>query len=149
RPGAYISSGAKLGNYAEVKKSVIGPGVQMHHFSYIGDTTVGARTNIGAGTITANFAPDGSKKPTEIGKDAFIGCDTILRAPVTIGEGARTGAGAVVTRDVPPGALAVGMPARVIRRASSAAADTTSDAASGAASDAPSDAERGHDPERE
>jgi bifunctional UDP-N-acetylglucosamine pyrophosphorylase/glucosamine-1-phosphate N-acetyltransferase len=143
RPGAYISSGAKLGNYAEVKKSVIGPGVQMHHFSYIGDTTVGARTNIGAGTITANFAPDGSKKPTKIGNDAFIGCDTILRAPVSIGEGARTGAGAVVTRDVPPHALAVGMPARVNRRASppSAPADT--------ASGSEPDSERGHDPERE
>lgn len=123
RPGAYLCSGAKLGNYAEVKKSTIGPEVQMHHFSYIGDATVGARTNIAAGTITANFAPDGTKRRTEIGADAFIGCDTILRAPVTVGDGARTGAGAVVTRDVPPHTTAVGMPARVLRKETRTAED--------------------------
>jgi bifunctional UDP-N-acetylglucosamine pyrophosphorylase / glucosamine-1-phosphate N-acetyltransferase len=115
RPGAYLCSGAKLGNYAEVKNARIGPDVQMHHFSYIGDATVGARTNIAAGTITANFAPDGTKRHTEIGEDVFIGCDTILRAPVSVGDGARTGAGAVVTRDVPPRATAIGMPARIRR----------------------------------
>jgi bifunctional UDP-N-acetylglucosamine pyrophosphorylase/glucosamine-1-phosphate N-acetyltransferase len=127
RPGAYLCSGAKLGNFAEVKKSIIGPNVQMHHFSYLGDATVGARTNIAAGTITANFAPDGTKRHTEIGEDVFIGCDTIMRAPVTIGTGARTGAGAIVTRDVPPHTTAVGMPARVMRPRQEPATDSSAD----------------------
>ncbi len=112
RPGASIGRGAKLGNYAEVKNSRLEAGVQQHHMSYIGDATVGARTNIGAGTITANF--DGKrKKRTTIGEDAFIGVDTMLVAPVELGRGARTGAGAVVNRDVPAGKLAVGVPARL------------------------------------
>ena len=86
----------------------------MHHFSYLGDATVGEHVNIGAGTITCNF--DGvEKNRTDIGNGAFIGSDTMLVAPVTVGEGARTGAGAVVNRDVPPGALVVGVPARVLR----------------------------------
>ncbi len=112
RPGAVIGRGAKLGNYAEVKNSRIGPGVQQHHFSYIGDADVGARTNIGAGTITANY--DGARKHrTTIGAGAFIGSDTMLVAPVTVGDGARTGAGSVVTHDVPDGMVAVGVPARL------------------------------------
>ncbi len=112
RPGSSIGRGAKLGNFAEVKNSRLGPGVQQHHMSYLGDATVGARTNIGAGTITANY--DGRrKKRTTIGEDAFIGVDTMLIAPVEIGPGARTGAGAVVNRDVPAGMLAVGVPARL------------------------------------
>jgi bifunctional UDP-N-acetylglucosamine pyrophosphorylase/glucosamine-1-phosphate N-acetyltransferase len=87
----------------------------MGHFSYIGDAHIGAEVNIGAGTITCNF--DGQKKnPTDIGDGAFIGSDTMLVAPVKIGRGARTGAGSVVTRDVPDHTLAVGMPARAIRR---------------------------------
>ena len=87
----------------------------MGHFSYLGDATIGAEVNIGAGTITCNF--DGTHKhPTEIGEGAFIGSDTMLVAPVKIGAGARTGAGAVVTRDVPPFSLAVGVPARTIRK---------------------------------
>ncbi|HEU0028616.1 MAG TPA: bifunctional UDP-N-acetylglucosamine diphosphorylase/glucosamine-1-phosphate N-acetyltransferase GlmU [Ktedonobacterales bacterium] len=115
RPGARLKRGAFLGNFAEVKNSVIGEGVDMHHFSYVGDATVGAHTNIGAGAITMNY--DGREKHhTEIGERVFIGCDTLLRAPVTVGDDASTGGGAVVTRDVPPGALAVGMPARVARR---------------------------------
>jgi len=85
------------------------------HFSYLGDATIGQGVNIGAGTITCNF--DGEHKhPTTIGAGAFIGSDTMLVAPVSIGRGARTGAGAVVTKDVPPHTLAAGVPARVIRK---------------------------------
>jgi bifunctional UDP-N-acetylglucosamine pyrophosphorylase/glucosamine-1-phosphate N-acetyltransferase len=112
RPGSSIGTRSKLGNYAEVKNSRLEAGVQQHHMSYLGDAHVGARTNIGAGTITANF--DGKhKKRTTIGSDAFIGVDTMLIAPIEIGDGARTGAGAVVNRDVPAGKLAVGVPARL------------------------------------
>ncbi len=112
RPGSSIGRGAKLGNYAEVKNSRLEAGVQQHHMSYLGDAHVGARTNIGAGTITANY--DGHRKSrTTIGEGAFIGVDTMLIAPVEVGDGARTGAGAVVNRDVPAGKLAVGVPARI------------------------------------
>lgn len=87
----------------------------MGHFSYLGDATLIANVNIGAGTITCNY--DGKKKsPTEIGQNAFIGSDTLLVAPVKIGEGAYTGAGAIVTKDVPPNTLAVGAPARGIKK---------------------------------
>jgi bifunctional UDP-N-acetylglucosamine pyrophosphorylase/glucosamine-1-phosphate N-acetyltransferase len=87
----------------------------MGHFSYIGDAQIGSDVNIGAGTITCNY--DGQKKnPTEIGAGAFIGSDTMLVAPVKIGAGARTGAGSVVTKDVPDYTLAVGVPARAIRK---------------------------------
>jgi bifunctional UDP-N-acetylglucosamine pyrophosphorylase / glucosamine-1-phosphate N-acetyltransferase len=112
RPGSSIGTGSRLGNYAEVKNSRLDAGVQQHHMSYIGDAQVGARTNVGAGTITANY--DGKRKQrTTIGADAFIGVDTMLIAPVELGPGARTGAGAVVNRDVPAGKLAVGVPARL------------------------------------
>ena len=88
---------------------------KQHHFSYLGDAEIGEDVNIGAGTITANY--DGRRKhKTVIGNGAFIGSDTILRAPLTVGEGAYTGAGSVVTRDVPPGKLAVGLPARIRER---------------------------------
>lgn len=113
RPGCRIGPRCRIGNYAEIKKSTIGAGTQQHHFSYLGDAEVGERVNIGAGAITANF--DGERKnTTTIGDGAFIGVDTMLRAPITIGPGARTGAGAVVTRDVAPGKTVVGMPARPI-----------------------------------
>lgn len=112
RPGSSIGHGAELGNFAEVKNSRLGRGVRQHHMSYLGDADVGAGTNVGAGTITANY--DGTTKHhTTIGEGVFLGVDTMLRAPVTVGDGARTGAGAVVTRDVPPGKLAVGVPARI------------------------------------
>ena len=114
RPGAYLARNVHMGNYAEVKNSYVGAETYMHHFSYLGDATVGEHVNIGAGTITCNFDGVG-KNRTDIGNGAFIGSDTMLVAPVTVGEGARTGAGAVVNRDVPPGALVVGVPARVLR----------------------------------
>lgn len=115
RPGARIGRHTYLGNFAEVKNSTLGARVSMGHFSYIGDASLGDDVNIGAGAITCNY--DGVRKNhTEIEAGAFIGSDTMLVAPVTVGAGARTGAGAVVTKDVPPGSLAAGVPARVIRR---------------------------------
>ena len=115
RPGAQVGSHVHIGNFAEIKNSTLGSGSHMGHFSYLGDATVGEGVNLGAGTITCNF--DGVKKnQTVIGDHAFIGSDTLLVAPVKVGDRARTGAGAVVTRDVPADTLAVGLPARVIRR---------------------------------
>jgi bifunctional UDP-N-acetylglucosamine pyrophosphorylase/glucosamine-1-phosphate N-acetyltransferase len=115
RKGAHLKSHVHMGNFGEVKDSTLSEGVKMGHFSYIGNATIGANTNIGAGTITANF--DGEKKnPTEIGEDVFIGSDTMLIAPVKLGDGARTGAGAIVTKNVPEDTLVVGMPARAIRK---------------------------------
>jgi bifunctional UDP-N-acetylglucosamine pyrophosphorylase/glucosamine-1-phosphate N-acetyltransferase len=115
RKGAHLDRGVHMGNFGEVKNSYLGPGVKMGHFSYIGDATIGPDVNIGAGTITCNY--DGEKKNhTEIGAGAFIGSDTMLVAPLKIGEGARTGAGAVVTKDVADHTLAVGVPARSIRK---------------------------------
>jgi len=121
RPGCQIGPRCRIGNFAELKKSRVGAGTQQHHFSYLGDADVGDEVNIGAGAVTANF--DGTNKhQTVIGAGAFIGVATMLRAPLTIGPGARTGAGAVVTRDVAPGKTVVGMPARPIelRRRSAA-----------------------------
>jgi bifunctional UDP-N-acetylglucosamine pyrophosphorylase/glucosamine-1-phosphate N-acetyltransferase len=115
RKGAHLAEGVHMGNFGEVKNSYLGPGVKMGHFSYIGDADIGPDVNIGAGTITCNY--DGKKKnKTEIGKGAFIGSDTMLVAPLKIGEGARTGAGAVVTKNVPDHTLAVGVPARSIKK---------------------------------
>jgi bifunctional UDP-N-acetylglucosamine pyrophosphorylase/glucosamine-1-phosphate N-acetyltransferase len=115
RKGAHLGAGAHMGNFGEIKNSTLGPGAKMGHFSYLGDATVGAGVNIGAGTVTCNY--DGEKKnSTVIGDGAFIGSDTMLVAPVTVGDGARTGAGAVVTHDVPPGSVVYGVPARVKRR---------------------------------
>jgi bifunctional UDP-N-acetylglucosamine pyrophosphorylase / glucosamine-1-phosphate N-acetyltransferase len=112
RPGSHICEGVHIGNYAEIKASRLGSGTRMGHFSYIGDATVGDGVNIGAGVITANF--DGkSKHHTTIGDGAFIGSDTMLVAPVSIGRGAGTSAGSVVTRDVPDGMMALGAPARI------------------------------------
>jgi bifunctional UDP-N-acetylglucosamine pyrophosphorylase/glucosamine-1-phosphate N-acetyltransferase len=115
RKGAHLAQHVHMGNFGEVKDSYLAPGVKVGHFSYIGNATIGANTNIGAGTITCNY--DGEKKnPTEIGEDVFIGSDTMLVAPVKIGAGAKTGAGAVVTKDLPADTLSVGVPARVIRQ---------------------------------
>jgi bifunctional UDP-N-acetylglucosamine pyrophosphorylase / glucosamine-1-phosphate N-acetyltransferase len=115
RPGTRVAEGVHIGSFAELVRSSIGRGSRVPHVSYLGDTAVGEDVNIGAGTITANYDGVG-KNPTVIEDGAFLGVDTMLRAPVRVGRGARTGAGSVVTRDVPPGATAVGMPARVIRR---------------------------------
>lgn len=115
RSGTRVASGAHIGNFAEIKNSDLASGVKVGHFSYLGDARIGAGTNVGAGTITANY--DGATKHrTEIGERVFLGSDTILRAPVRLGDDARTGAGSVVTKDVEPGATVVGVPARQIRR---------------------------------
>jgi bifunctional UDP-N-acetylglucosamine pyrophosphorylase/glucosamine-1-phosphate N-acetyltransferase len=115
RKGAHLGSHVHMGNFGEVKDSYLAEGVKMGHFSYIGNAQIGANTNIGAGTITCNY--DGEKKhDTEIGEGVFIGSDTMLVAPLKIGAGARTGAGAVVTKDVPEDTLVVGMPARAIKK---------------------------------
>jgi bifunctional UDP-N-acetylglucosamine pyrophosphorylase/glucosamine-1-phosphate N-acetyltransferase len=115
REGALLRAGSYVGNFGEVKNSTLGSGAKAGHFCYIGDADIGPGVNIGAGTITANY--DGEKKhKTVIDQDAFIGSDTMLVAPVKIGRGARTGAGSVVTRDVPDYSVAVGVPARVIRK---------------------------------
>jgi bifunctional UDP-N-acetylglucosamine pyrophosphorylase/glucosamine-1-phosphate N-acetyltransferase len=117
RPKAYLCEGAYLGNFAEVKNSHLGKKTRMHHFSYVGDAEIGEDVNIGAGTITVNF--DGKHKhKTTIGNHAFIGSDSLLIAPITVHDDARTAAGAVVTKDVPTGKIAIGVPARMrdIRR---------------------------------
>jgi len=112
RPGSHVGPDAEIGNFAEIKNSTLGARVKQHHMSYLGDADIGAGTNVGAGTITANW--DGKvKNRTRIGEKAFLGVDTMLVAPVEVGAGAKTGAGAVVTKDVPPGKLAVGVPARI------------------------------------
>jgi bifunctional UDP-N-acetylglucosamine pyrophosphorylase/glucosamine-1-phosphate N-acetyltransferase len=104
-----------MGNFGEVKNSYLGPGTRMGHFSYLGDAEIGANVNIGAGTITCNY--DGEKKhKTVIGENAFIGSDTMLVAPVRIGKGAKTGAGAVVNRDVPDEETWVGVPAKKLKK---------------------------------
>jgi bifunctional UDP-N-acetylglucosamine pyrophosphorylase/glucosamine-1-phosphate N-acetyltransferase len=114
RKGAYLEAGVHMGNFGEVKNSRLRRGVKMGHFSYIGDADIGEETNIGAGTITCNY--DGVRKnKTVTGKNVFIGSDTLLVAPVTLGDGAVTGAGSVVTKDVPPHTLVAGVPARRLR----------------------------------
>jgi bifunctional UDP-N-acetylglucosamine pyrophosphorylase / glucosamine-1-phosphate N-acetyltransferase len=114
RKGAHLGSHVHMGNFGEVKDSHLSAGVKMGHFSYIGNAEIGENVNIGAGTITCNF--DGvHKHQTVIGEDAFIGSDTMLVAPINIGKGSRTGAGSVVTHDVPDGDVVVGVPARKLK----------------------------------
>lgn len=107
RPGAKLGAKAHVGNFVELKNAVLGEGAKAGHLSYLGDAEIGARTNIGAGTITCNY--DGANKfKTVMGEDVFIGSNSSLVAPVTLGDGATTGAGSTVTQDVPAKALAVG-----------------------------------------
>jgi len=113
RPGTHLEEGVHVGTFAEIKNSRLGQGTAMGHFGYIGDATVGEGVNLGAGTVTCNYDGE-SKHRTTIGHEAFIGSDTMLVAPVEVGPGAATGAGAVVTHDVPPSGLAVGVPARIV-----------------------------------
>jgi bifunctional UDP-N-acetylglucosamine pyrophosphorylase / glucosamine-1-phosphate N-acetyltransferase len=111
RKGSVLAEGVHLGNFGEVKDSTIGRNTKMGHFSYIGNAKIGENVNIGAGTITCNY--DGEKKNlTEVGDDVFIGSDTMLVAPIKIGDRSKTGAGSVVTRDVPPDTLVIGVPAK-------------------------------------
>jgi bifunctional UDP-N-acetylglucosamine pyrophosphorylase/glucosamine-1-phosphate N-acetyltransferase len=122
RKGAHLCKGVHMGNFGEIKDSTLGPGTKMGHFSYIGNAVIGKDVNIGAGTITCNF--DGvNKNPTEIGEGVFIGSDTMLVAPVKMGARSRTGAGAVVTKDVDPDTLVVGVPARPIKKLNEAKND--------------------------
>ena len=115
RPLSDIGPAAEIGNFAEVKKSRIGRGSKMHHHSYVGDTEMGEKVNIGAGTITCNY--DGvNKNKTVIGAGAFIGSNTNLVAPVTIGAGAYTAAGSTITEDVPGGALAIARARQVVKQ---------------------------------
>jgi bifunctional UDP-N-acetylglucosamine pyrophosphorylase/glucosamine-1-phosphate N-acetyltransferase len=115
RRGAHLANGVHMGNFGEVKNAYLGPATKMGHFSYIGDATIGGQVNIGAGTVTCNY--DGKQKyHTEIEEGVFIGSDTMLVAPVRLGRGSSTGAGAVVTRDIPPNTLVAGVPAREIRK---------------------------------
>jgi bifunctional UDP-N-acetylglucosamine pyrophosphorylase/glucosamine-1-phosphate N-acetyltransferase len=109
RPETVLHEKAKVGTFVEVKKSTIGEGAKVPHLSYVGDATIGARANIGAATIFVNY--DGvNKHRTTVGESAFVGCDTNLVAPVTVGDGAYVAAGSVITQDVPPGALGVTRP---------------------------------------
>jgi bifunctional UDP-N-acetylglucosamine pyrophosphorylase/glucosamine-1-phosphate N-acetyltransferase len=115
RKGAHLCKGVHMGNFGEIKDSTLGPGTKMGHFSYIGNATIGEDVNIGAGTVTCNY--DGVRKNlTVIGEGVFIGSDTMLVAPVKLGAHSRTGAGAVVTKDVEPDTLVVGVPARPIKK---------------------------------
>lgn len=114
RPGAELAEDVHIGNFVEVKNAILHEGVKANHLTYIGDAEIGERTNIGAGTITCNY--DGVfKHKTTIGKNAFIGSDTMLVAPVTVGDGAMTGSGSTITKDVPDGALALARPQQVTK----------------------------------
>jgi bifunctional UDP-N-acetylglucosamine pyrophosphorylase/glucosamine-1-phosphate N-acetyltransferase len=112
---AHVKEGGAVGNFVEMKKSTLGRRSKSMHLTYLGDATIGDNTNIGAGTVTCNY--DGRQKhPTVIEDDVKIGSDTMLVAPVTVGKGSVTGAGSVVTKDVPPDSLVAGVPAVVKKK---------------------------------
>jgi bifunctional UDP-N-acetylglucosamine pyrophosphorylase/glucosamine-1-phosphate N-acetyltransferase len=120
RPGSEIGEEAHVGNFVETKKTKLGKGAKANHLTYLGDAEVGERTNIGAGTITCNY--DGVRKlTTRIGKDAFVGSDSTLVAPVEVGDGAYIGAGSCITKNVPADALAVGRARQVVKEGWAAA----------------------------
>jgi bifunctional UDP-N-acetylglucosamine pyrophosphorylase/glucosamine-1-phosphate N-acetyltransferase len=120
RPESVIGPRAKVGNFVELKKTHLGEGSKAPHLSYLGDATIGPAVNVGAGTITCNY--DGvNKHPTRIGAGAFIGSDTTLVAPITVGEGAYVAAGSAITEDVPPDSLALGRARQVIKEGWAAA----------------------------
>jgi bifunctional UDP-N-acetylglucosamine pyrophosphorylase/glucosamine-1-phosphate N-acetyltransferase len=120
RPGAELADGVHVGNFVEVKNATLATGVKANHLAYLGDASVGAGTNIGAGTITCNY--DGvDKHRTEIGKDVFVGTNSSLVAPVTIGDGAMIAAGSVITDDVPADALALGRGRQAVKEGRAAA----------------------------
>jgi bifunctional UDP-N-acetylglucosamine pyrophosphorylase/glucosamine-1-phosphate N-acetyltransferase len=124
RPGAVLSDDVHVGNYAEIKQSHVGSGTKIGHFSYVGDAKIGGNVNIGAGTVFVNY--DGEQKNhTNVGDDVFIGSGSMLVAPLEIGDGAHTGAGAVVTRNVEPGTTVFGVPAR--KQTGSGSSDRTSE----------------------
>jgi bifunctional UDP-N-acetylglucosamine pyrophosphorylase/glucosamine-1-phosphate N-acetyltransferase len=106
RPGTHLKNGARAGNFVEMKKAVIGEGSKVPHLTYLGDAHVGAKTNIGAGTITCNYDGFG-KHPTNIGRGVFVGSDTTIVAPVRIGDGAYVAAGSTITENVPPDGLGI------------------------------------------
>lgn len=115
RPGCVVADGVHVGNFVEIKNSVIGADTKISHLSYVGDSDVGSGVNIGCGCATANY--DGTRKfRTTIGDKAFIGCDTCLVAPVKVGKGAYTAAGSVVTEDVPDGTMAIARSRQTIKR---------------------------------
>jgi bifunctional UDP-N-acetylglucosamine pyrophosphorylase/glucosamine-1-phosphate N-acetyltransferase len=106
RGGSTLGASAKAGRFVEIKNSALGDNAKVPHLSYIGDASIGGRTNIGAGTVTCNY--DGARKNiTAIGEDCFVGSDTMFVAPVSMGNGASTAAGSVITKDVPDGAMAI------------------------------------------
>jgi bifunctional UDP-N-acetylglucosamine pyrophosphorylase/glucosamine-1-phosphate N-acetyltransferase len=114
RPGSEIGEDAHVGNFVETKKARLGKGAKANHLTYLGDAEVGAGSNIGAGVITCNY--DGvNKHPTHIGEGVFVGSDSTLVAPISIADGAYIGAGSCITKDVPPGALAVGRSPQVTK----------------------------------
>jgi bifunctional UDP-N-acetylglucosamine pyrophosphorylase/glucosamine-1-phosphate N-acetyltransferase len=107
RPGSAVGEDAPVGNFVELKKTTMGEGAKANHLAYLGDATIGAKTNVGAGTITCNY--DGEKKhQTVIGNGVFVGSNSTLVAPVTLADGSYIAAGSAVTADVPAGALAIG-----------------------------------------
>ena len=115
RPGTRLGEGARIGNFVEVKEAVVEAGAKANHLTYLGDASIGANANIGAGTITCNYDGAG-KHRTEIGRDAFIGSNAALVAPVKIGQGAYVGSGSVITQDVPDDALALGRSRQVVKQ---------------------------------
>lgn len=146
RPGAVLEDDVHIGNYAEIKNSTIGAGSHVGHFSYVGDAMLGSGVNIGAGTVTANY--DGElKHGTTIGDNAFVGSGSMLIAPVKIGRDAITGAGAVVTHDVPDGATVTGVPARPVTPKSETRHDDSSPATDDAGEQAPPGGAREPQPE--